>query len=94
MFNLIRANRPFSIFLLTQGLSNLGDSVRNVAIPLLVLQITHAPILVAAVALIEAAPYFAFHLPIGALLDRIDRHAGERCWRRTSAGALWFSPFP
>ncbi|HXQ10721.1 MAG TPA: MFS transporter [Caulobacteraceae bacterium] len=73
MLELIRANRPFSIFLLTQGLSNLGDSVRTVAIPLLVLQLTHAPILVAAVALLETAPYFAFHLPMGAQLDRIDR---------------------
>ncbi|HXQ45180.1 MAG TPA: MFS transporter [Caulobacteraceae bacterium] len=73
MLNLIRANRPFSIFLATQGLSNLGDSVRMVAVPLLVLQLTHAPVLVAAVALLETAPYFAFHLPMGALLDRIDR---------------------
>jgi DHA3 family macrolide efflux protein-like MFS transporter len=73
MLHLIRANRPFSIFLVTQGLSNLGDSVRMVAVPLLVLQLTHAPILVAAVALLETAPYFALHLPMGALLDRIDR---------------------
>jgi DHA3 family macrolide efflux protein-like MFS transporter len=73
MLNLIRANRPFSIFLATQGLSNLGDSVRMVAVPLLVLQLTHAPLLIGAVALLETAPYFAFHLPMGALLDRIDR---------------------
>ena len=73
MLKLIRANRPFAIFLFTQGLSNLGDSVRAVALPLLVLQLTHAPILVAAVALLETAPYFLFHLPMGALLDRIDR---------------------
>jgi DHA3 family macrolide efflux protein-like MFS transporter len=73
MLKLIRANQPFSIFLVTQGLSNLGDAVRNVAIPLLVLQLTHAPLLVAAVALLETVPYFAFHLPMGALLDRIDR---------------------
>jgi MFS transporter, DHA3 family, macrolide efflux protein len=73
MLNLIRANRPFSVFLVTQGFSNLGDSVRMVAVPLLVLQLTHRPILVAAFALLETAPYFAFHLPMGALLDRIDR---------------------
>ena len=73
MLKLIRANQPFSIFLVTQGLSNLGDAVRNVAIPLLVLQLTHAPLLVAAIALLETVPYFAFHLPMGALLDRIDR---------------------
>jgi DHA3 family macrolide efflux protein-like MFS transporter len=73
MLNLVRANWPFAIFLVTQGLSNLGDSVRMVAIPLLVLQLTHTPLLVAAVALLESAPYLAFHLPMGALLDRIDR---------------------
>jgi DHA3 family macrolide efflux protein-like MFS transporter len=73
MLKLIRANRPFAIILFTQGLSNLGDSVRAVAMPLLVLQLTHKPILVAAVALLETAPFLLFHLPIGALLDRIDR---------------------
>jgi hypothetical protein len=40
MLNLVRNNRDFSIFLLTQAISNLGDSLRMVVVPLLVLQLT------------------------------------------------------
>lgn len=73
MLALLRQNRAFSIFVLTQGASNLGDAVRNVVIPLVVLQLTHSPALLAAVALLETAPYLVLQLPFGALLDRWDR---------------------
>ena len=73
MLTLLRRNRGFSIFLATQGVSNLGDAVRNVVVPLLLLQITRAPALVAALAILEIAPVVALQLPAGALLDRWDR---------------------
>jgi len=73
LLTLLRRNRGFSIFLATQGVSNLGDAVRNVVVPLLLLQVTRSPALVAALAILEIAPVVALQLPAGALLDRWDR---------------------
>ncbi|HYW25066.1 MAG TPA: MFS transporter [Terriglobales bacterium] len=73
MVSLLRRNRDFSIFLVTQGISNLGDSVSAVAVPLLVLQLTRSPAMAAAVALLETVPRLVLQLPAGALVDRWDR---------------------
>lgn len=73
MLTLLRRNRGFSIFLGTQLVSNLGDAVSSVIVPLLVLQITRSPVLVAAIALLETIPQLVLKLPFGALLDRWDR---------------------
>src|SRR5215467_14679162 len=73
MLTLLRSNRHFSIFLATQATSNLGDAARNVIVPLLVLQLTHSPALVAAVLLVQTATSLVLRLPFGALLDRWDR---------------------
>jgi MFS family permease len=73
VLTLLRRNRPFSIFLVTQVGSNVGDAVRNVVVPLMVLQLTHAPALVAAVAALQIAPVLLLQVPAGALLDRWDR---------------------
>ena len=73
MLTLLRGNRGFSIFLGTQLVSNLGDAVSSVIVPLLVLQITRSPVLVSAVALLETIPPLVLQLPFGALLDRWDR---------------------
>jgi len=73
MLTLLRSNRHFSIFLATQATSNLGDAARNVIVPLLVLQLTHSPALVAAVLLVHTATSLVLRLPFGALLDRWDR---------------------
>lgn len=73
MLTLLYRNRGFSIFLVTQVVSNLGDAVRNVAVPLFLLQLTHSPTLVAALAIVEIVPSVALQLPCGALLDRWDR---------------------
>jgi MFS family permease len=73
MLTLLRRNRSFAIFLVTQNVSNLGDAVRNVAVPLYLLQLTHSPALVAAVALLEILPALALQLPFGAVADRWDR---------------------
>jgi len=73
LLTLLRRNRGFSIFLATQCVSNLGDAVRNVAVPLFLLQLTHAPTLVAELAVLEVVPSLALQLPCGALVDRWDR---------------------
>jgi DHA3 family macrolide efflux protein-like MFS transporter len=73
VLTLLRTNRSFSIFLVTQATSNLGDATRNVIVPLLVLQLTHSPALVAAILLLQTATGLALRLPFGALLDRWDR---------------------
>ena len=73
MLTLLRRNRGFSIFLVTQCVSNLGDAVRNVAVPLFLLQLTHVPTLVAELAVLEVVPSLALQLPCGALVDRWDR---------------------
>lgn len=73
MHSLLRRNRGFSVFLLTQGISNLGDAVNAVAVPLMLLQLTRSPVLVAALALLETVPRLVLQLPAGALVDRWDR---------------------
>lgn len=54
-------------------MSNLGDGVRSVAVPLFPLQLTHTPALVSVLALLEIVPTLALQLPFGALVDRWDR---------------------
>jgi MFS transporter, DHA3 family, macrolide efflux protein len=73
VLSLVRRNRGFTIFLVTQRISNLGDAVSAVAIPLLLLQLTRSPLLVAALALLETASRLVLQLPAGALVDRWDR---------------------
>lgn len=70
---LFRWNRDFAIFFCTQGVSNIGDAARNILIPLYVLQLTHAPLQVSAVAAIEAAGFAVFRIPLGALSDARER---------------------
>src|SRR5258708_40359143 len=73
MLSLLRRNPGFAIFLATQALSNLGDAVRHVVVPLIVLEKTGSPAMVAGIVVLETAPHIALQLPFGALLDRWDR---------------------
>jgi MFS family permease len=52
------------------GLANLGDGIRQAALPLLVASITHDALLVAGMTAIAYAPWVLLSLPIGALVDR------------------------
>lgn len=54
-------------------ISNLGDGVRFVAMPLLAAHVTRDPRLVSAVTIAGAAPWLLFSLVSGALVDRWDR---------------------
>ncbi|MGH9042551.1 MAG: MFS transporter [Acidimicrobiia bacterium] len=55
------------------GASNLADGVFLVALPLLTVELTTSPILVAGVALAQRLPWLVVALPAGALADRLDR---------------------
>jgi MFS family permease len=55
------------------SLSNIGDGIFQVVLPLLAAELTRSPALVAGVALAQRLPWLVFALPAGALADRLDR---------------------
>jgi MFS family permease len=55
--------------------SVLGDQVTFLALPWLVLQITHSPLQLGIVAALDMLPYTLFSLPAGVYIDRWDRRA-------------------
>jgi MFS family permease len=55
------------------ALSNIGDGLRIVALPLLATSITTDPRLIAGVTIAERLPWLIFILPGGAWADRLDR---------------------
>ncbi|MGW4425073.1 MFS transporter [Streptosporangium sp. NPDC004631] len=52
------------------ALSNLGDGIRVVALPLLAATLTRDPVLVAGLTACSFMPWVLFGLPLGALIDR------------------------
>lgn len=55
------------------ALSNLGDGIRQAALPLLVVTMTSDPLLVAGVTVAGQLPWLLFGLVAGAVVDRVDR---------------------
>jgi len=53
--------------------SNLADGLFQVGLPLLALTLTRSPGLIAAVTFALTLPWLLFALPVGALVDRLDR---------------------
>jgi hypothetical protein len=72
MARLLDWDRDFGIFFCTQGVSNIGDAAWGVLIPLYVLQLTHNPLQVSAIAVAEVAANVLLRIPFGALADRYD----------------------
>ncbi|MGF1490252.1 MAG: MFS transporter [Prochloraceae cyanobacterium] len=66
---------PFTFWKLwsASSLTNLGDGISGVALPLLAAQLTHDPFLVTATELARFLPLPFFSLFIGVFLDRFDR---------------------
>jgi MFS family permease len=58
---------------LSSAFGNLGDGIYLVALPLLALDLTRSPALVAGVTLAGSLPWLFFALPAGAYADRLDR---------------------
>ncbi|MHB8246684.1 MAG: MFS transporter [Acidimicrobiales bacterium] len=69
----LRHNRNFRMLWTGQVLSDLGSGFGILAYPLLILALTHSPLIAGAVGTIASAVAFAVRLPAGALSDRLDR---------------------
>jgi MFS family permease len=57
----------------SSGLSNLADGIVKVALPLVAIQFTRSPTLIAGLTVALTLPWLLFALPAGALADRFDR---------------------
>ena len=69
----LRANRNFRLLWIGQVLSDLGTQIGSLAVPLLVLALTHSALIAGAVGTAASASAFVARLPAGALADRLDR---------------------
>ncbi len=78
-----RLGRSFWTLVASSGLSNLADGVFKIALPLLALHFTRSPALVAGLELVRTLPWLLGSLPIGALVDRLDRRA-TMVWANTA----------
>jgi MFS family permease len=70
-----RLGLPFWRLWSASALSNLADGLVKIALPLVAVTVTDSPALVAGVALAVTLPWLLFALPVGALVDRVDRRA-------------------
>ena len=69
----LRRNRDFNLLWSGQVLSDLGTRVSGIAVPLLVLAVTHSPAKAGIAEFAAAAPILFLTLPAGALIDRWNR---------------------
>jgi MFS family permease len=53
--------------------SNLGDGLYQIVLPLLAVQLTNSPMLVAGVGMMASLPWLIFALQAGSIVDRLDR---------------------
>ncbi|NEN04552.1 MFS transporter [Diaminobutyricibacter tongyongensis] len=75
----------------SDSLSNLADGILKVALPLIALEFTRSPTLIAGLAFAFTLPWLLFALPAGALADRIDRRRamlGANIARATIVGVI------
>lgn len=68
-------NRDFLLLWSGQTVSVLGTNISTLALPLLVLVLTHSPAQAGLLTAMRLLPYLLFSLPAGALIDRWDRKA-------------------
>ncbi|MBO0781615.1 MAG: MFS transporter [Ktedonobacteraceae bacterium] len=68
-------NLNFLLLWCGQIVSTLGTSISKLALPLLILALTHSPAQAGLLAAVRQAPYILFSLPAGALVDRWNRKA-------------------
>jgi len=74
---LLTANRTlgrgFRILLVSSLSSNLADGVVKVVLPLMAVRVTESPVLVSGVLVALTLPWLLFALPVGVLVDSVDR---------------------
>jgi MFS family permease len=68
-------NGDFVLLWSGQAVSTLGSTISTLALPLLVLALTHSPTQAGFIAAVQVIPYLVLALPAGALIDRWDRKA-------------------
>jgi len=71
--------------------SNLADGVMIAAVPLLAISLTDSPVLIAAIGAMVMLPWLLFAIPIGVMVDRVDRRyilAGANATRSFVVGLL------
>ncbi|MFF7022738.1 MFS transporter [Streptomyces klenkii] len=99
----LRRNRDFQLLCAGQGLSLLGSGASAIALPLLVLQLTHSPLRVGLVEAVWTGALALACLPAGPVADRFDRRTvllvcetGRAVASAALAGAVLagFSPLP
>ena len=66
-------NREFTLLWVSQSLSDVGNSIATLAVPLLVLKLTRSPVLAGLVGTIGLVVMVLCRLPAGVLADRLDR---------------------
>ncbi|MEU7984395.1 MFS transporter [Streptosporangium canum] len=65
--------RRFWLLFASSTVSNLGDGIGRIALPLLAVTLTRDPVLVAALSSLAFLPWVLFAIVSGALVDRLDR---------------------
>ncbi|MFE2752195.1 MFS transporter [Actinosynnema sp. NPDC059335] len=78
---------PFRRLWTSSGLSNLADGAFKVGLPLVAVQTTREPTLVAGLVFALTLPWLVFALPAGALTDRLDRRR-TMLWANACRAAL------
>lgn len=63
----------FAAFTAAIGLGSIADEVARLALPLLVLDLTHSIAAAATLRVVQSLPYIFFGAPAGALIDRVDK---------------------
>lgn len=58
---------------LATGVSSVGDGIRRAVLPLVATTQTHSPVSVALITSISTAPWLLLAVPIGVVVDRLDR---------------------
>jgi predicted MFS family arabinose efflux permease len=66
-------HRWFAGFIGAFGLGAIADEVARLALPILVLDLTHSIAAAAALRVVQSIPYILFGAPAGALIDRADK---------------------
>lgn len=70
-----RPGQRFARVVISSGASNLADGVARVALPIVAAASTRSPALVAGIELVRTIPWLFGALPVGALVDRLDRRS-------------------
>ena len=84
-------NPAFNRMWASSVVSNLSDGVMIAAVPLLAISLTDSPVLISSIGAMVMLPWLLFAIPIGVLVDRVDRRyilAGANAIRSGVVGVL------